>query len=236
MARSPRPIAATRWAGRSPRSGGGEDAPPIGAAAGCHSSPRGCGTPSSAARGGTIHKARRQRSDGSRFAEVEAEVRYALGSGTRGITYLIERDGFLFQSPIAWFAQQRRWDISPGYGEFGARPNFERPILPDCLACHANQFRPVAGTLNRYETPIFQGHAIGCERCHGPGALHVKAPGRIGRVRPDDREPGRPGSRACGNRSVSNATSRARTDSRGRAAGRSTTARASPCTGSRRSS
>jgi tetratricopeptide (TPR) repeat protein len=27
--------------------------------------------------------------------------------------------------------------------------------------------------LNRYEPPVFQGHAIGCERCHGPGALHV---------------------------------------------------------------
>jgi Flp pilus assembly protein TadD len=32
--------------------------------------------------------------------------------------------------------------------------------------------------LNRYEPPVFQGHAIGCERCHGPGALHVEAAGR----------------------------------------------------------
>ena len=31
----------------------------------------------------------------------------------------------------------------------------------------------MAGTLNRYEPPIFQGHAIGCERCHGPGELHA---------------------------------------------------------------
>jgi predicted CXXCH cytochrome family protein len=96
-----------------------------------------------------------------------------LGSGARGIAFLIERDGFLFQSPIAWFAQRRRWDISPGYGEFDPQPDFERPIQPECLSCHANRFRPVAGTLNRYEPPLFQGHAIGCERCHGPGALHV---------------------------------------------------------------
>ena len=33
----------------------------------------------------------------------------------------------------------------------------------------------MSGTLNRYEPPIFEGHAIGCERCHGPGALHVNA-------------------------------------------------------------
>jgi Tfp pilus assembly protein PilF len=106
------------------------------------------------------------------LSEVEAEVRYALGSGTRGITYLIERDGYLFQSPIAWFAQKKRWDISPGYGP-NPRPNFERAIQRECLFCHTNQVQSVSGTLNRYEPPIFQGHAIGCERCHGPGALHA---------------------------------------------------------------
>src|SRR5262249_21914037 len=121
----------------------------------------------------TVHRASRHRPDGSAFAEVEAEVRYALGSGTRGITYLIERGGFLFQSPIAWFAQQVRWAISPGYGESVTEPNFGRPMAPTCLSCHANRFRPVEGTLNRYEAPIFEGHAIGCERCHGPGALHA---------------------------------------------------------------
>src|SRR5262249_6058290 len=128
--------------------------------------------------GRTLHKASRRGQDGAAFAEGEAEVRYALGSGARGITYLIERDGFLLQSPIAWFAQQRRWDISPGYGDDVTQANFEREIPPDCLACHANRFRPVAGTVNRYESPIFQGHAVGCERCHGPGALHVESAGR----------------------------------------------------------
>jgi cytochrome c-type biogenesis protein CcmH/NrfG len=128
--------------------------------------------------GRLIHKATRRGADGGLLGEVEAEVRYALGSGTRGIAYLIERDGFLFQSPIAYFAQQGHWDVSPGYGEFTAQPNFERPIQPDCLFCHTNRVRPVAGTLNRYESPLFEGHAIGCERCHGPGALHVSQGGR----------------------------------------------------------
>jgi Tfp pilus assembly protein PilF len=124
-------------------------------------------------KGRLFHKATWRRNEGGAIAEIEAEVRYALGSGTRGITFLIERDGALFQSPIAWFAHTKRWDISPGYRELTARPTFERSIQPGCLFCHANQFRPVPGTQNRYETPIFQGHAIGCERCHGPGALHV---------------------------------------------------------------
>jgi tetratricopeptide (TPR) repeat protein len=127
--------------------------------------------------GRLIHKATWRGTDGGVLGEIEAEVRYALGSGTRGITYLIEREGSLFQSPIAWFAHQGRWDISPGYREFTSHPNFDRAVQPGCLFCHANQFRPVPGTLNRYEVPIFQGHAIGCERCHGPGALHVNRNG-----------------------------------------------------------
>jgi predicted CXXCH cytochrome family protein len=122
--------------------------------------------------GRTYHKATRRDGLGTVLAEIEAEVRFALGSGTRGTAYLIERDGFLIQSPIMWFAQKARWDISPGYGEPSPRPNFERVIEPECLFCHTNQLHPVAESLNRYEPPIFEGHAIGCERCHGPGALH----------------------------------------------------------------
>ncbi len=127
--------------------------------------------------GRTIHKATRRDADGSVLSAIEAEVRFALGSGSRGYSYLIERDGFLFQSPIAWFAQAKHWGISPGYGGANPRPGFERTIQRECLFCHTNQVRSVAGTLNRYDPPIFEGHAIGCERCHGPGALHAERPG-----------------------------------------------------------
>jgi Flp pilus assembly protein TadD len=156
---------------------GDAEGPPIGAAAGLPFEAKGVHFSVERREGRVFHKMGRRDAKGNAFGEIEAEVRYVLGSGTRGIAFLIERDGFLFQSPIAWFAQQGRWDISPGYGEFDAQPNFERPIQPDCLSCHANRFRPVAGTLNRYEPPIFEGHAVGCERCHGPGALHADRPG-----------------------------------------------------------
>lgn len=125
----------------------------------------------------TIHKSGRQDANGQSFATVEAEVKFALGSGTRGTTFLIDRDGWLFQSPISWFAQEQRWDISPGYGEFSTHADFDRAIQPDCLFCHSNRVRPVAGTVNRYAQPIFEEHAIGCERCHGPGQLHVNRTG-----------------------------------------------------------
>ncbi len=84
--------------------------------------------------GRVFHKATRRDADGRILTETEAEVCFALGSGTRGTNFLIENDGFLFLSPIAWFAQQRRWGISPGYGE-RIPQNFERglsclPLLP----------------------------------------------------------------------------------------------------------
>jgi hypothetical protein len=103
---------------------------------------------------------------------MEAEVQYVVGSGQRARSYLINRDGYLFASPLSWYSQKSIWDLSPGYAS--NNPHFGRPIGPDCLFCHANQVEPVAHTENRYRQPLFRGTAIGCERCHGPGELHVQ--------------------------------------------------------------
>jgi predicted CXXCH cytochrome family protein len=111
--------------------------------------------------------------DGRDLAVTEAPVRYALGSGTRAVSYLIDHDGTLTQSPITWFEQTKSWDVSPGFK--GAPDRFERPIQAACLFCHCNQAEPDADTRSAYREPIFRGYAIGCERCHGPGALHVRA-------------------------------------------------------------
>jgi Tetratricopeptide repeat/Doubled CXXCH motif (Paired_CXXCH_1) len=157
--------------------GGADEGPPTDAAAGLPFESQGVQYTVERRDRRVFHKATRRDAAGSVLEEFEAEVRFALGSGTRGTTFLIERDGLLFQSPIAWFAQKARWDISPGYGDPSPRPNFERAIQPECLYCHTNQLHHVPGTLNRYEPPIFEGHAIGCERCHGPGELHVKQDG-----------------------------------------------------------
>jgi hypothetical protein len=125
-----------------------------------------------------IHRETRFDQERRVLAEVEGEVKYAVGSGSRGISYLIEHDGRLFQSPITWYSQKNRWDISPGY-DVGDM-HFDRPIVPDCLFCHTSRVEPVAHTLNRYEQPIFHGHAIGCERCHGPGELHTQRQELVG--------------------------------------------------------
>ncbi len=56
------------------------------------------------------------------LVQVEGEVAYAVGSGARSITYLVERDGRLFESPITWYTQKQQWDLSPGYEKI--RPAF----------------------------------------------------------------------------------------------------------------
>jgi hypothetical protein len=122
---------------------------------------------------GVVHKESATDSQGRVLAALAAEVSYAIGSGQRGRSYLINRDGYLFLSPLTWYPMKQVWDLSPGYTAAN-NPHFGRPIVAGCLFCHANQFDPVEHTANRYCEPLFRGHAIGCERCHGPGELHVQ--------------------------------------------------------------
>ena len=110
--------------------------------------------------------------DGRPVYTFDLPADYAIGSGTRGYSFLTERDGYVFQTPISWYAQKHIWDVSPMFGEDYLSG---RPIQTECLFCHANQVRPRPNFVNRYERPVFQGHAIGCERCHGPGQRHIQA-------------------------------------------------------------
>ena len=109
---------------------------------------------------------------GRTVAETRAEIAFAIGSGRSGRAYLINRAGYLFSSPITWYPPKGIWDLSPGYEK--DNPHFDRPITADCLFCHSNYADHVADSLNRYRPPIFRGHGVGCERCHGPGELHVQ--------------------------------------------------------------
>jgi hypothetical protein len=118
------------------------------------------------------HVRTRHAPTGEPAAELSWNVDYVIGSGTRGYSYLCDHDGYLFETPISWYSQKHAWDLSPGFG-----PNElpGRAIVAECLFCHANRANQVAGTVNRYQRPVFDGHAIGCQRCHGPGALHVES-------------------------------------------------------------
>jgi hypothetical protein len=132
------------------------------------------------------HRQRRLDTAGRPLYEFAHEVDHVIGSGTRGFSYLTSRDGFVFQTPISWFTQKQIWDLSPGFPPW-ARAG--RLVQGACLYCHANRVEPVANTRNRYHEPVFRGHAIGCQRCHGPGERHVRTLEKDDIVNPKRLEP-----------------------------------------------
>ena len=121
------------------------------------------------------------------ICEQDVAIRFALGSGRRGRSYLADHGGRLCQSPLGWYTQRGCWDLSPGYRE-DRTLRFERAIDESCLYCHAG--RPesaVPSTTHapgRFSRRVFTEQAIGCERCHGPGGRHVA---RMREAGPDDR-------------------------------------------------
>jgi hypothetical protein len=92
-----------------------------------------------------------------------------VGSGDKGQTYLFWDDDQLFQLPVSYW-KTLGWVNSPGYRDGFA--DFERPIIPRCLECHATQFDALPPPENRYRTT---GYTLGiqCEKCHGPGREHI---------------------------------------------------------------
>lgn len=117
------------------------------------------------------HHVRAKGADGQPLPDYVTNADITIGSGTRGRSYLCVEMGSVWQSPISWYSPNARWDKSPGFdlGNGG-----RRGIIAECLFCHVNQVDPVPGAANRYREPILVGQAaIGCERCHGPGELHV---------------------------------------------------------------
>jgi predicted CXXCH cytochrome family protein len=113
--------------------------------------------------------------------EVQGRRRllYFIGSGRRGRTYLFETDGFLFESPVNWYASKQMWDVAPAYQSSREMP-LNLPAYTSCLHCHVSGMQlPFRATENRYPDPPFTQNGIGCERCHGPGAAHVNGGGIV---------------------------------------------------------
>ncbi len=107
---------------------------------------------------------------GERKHDLTRRAVYAVGSGNHARTYLWqEGDGLLFELPATWFSDQAKWALSPGYASQNLR--FSRPVVEGCMNCHNSYSGYVEFSGNRYENIQ---HGIGCERCHGPGDLHIQ--------------------------------------------------------------
>ena len=96
-----------------------------------------------------------------------------IGSATKGQTYLYWKENALFELPVSYWTALRHWVNSPGYVDGSA--DFDRPVPPRCLECHATYFEqttPSAADNHYNKTNFVLG--ISCERCHGPAAAHIQ--------------------------------------------------------------
>jgi hypothetical protein len=115
-------------------------------------------------------------------------VDYVIGSGTHASGYLVSLANHLFQSPVAYYRRQAAYGLAPGY-ETEPDPDFNRPVKPGCLFCHAGSFAAVPGTVNQYGERPFVHLAIGCSRCHGPVQAHLGRPSPSNIVNPARLDP-----------------------------------------------
>lgn len=112
-----------------------------------------------------------QDAEGQEVVLVDQAARFALGSGNFARMYLVKTGDFLVEAPMTWYPRQDRWRMSAGYEKNPLQPGFNREIDVNCLYCHAGRAEAIGGAGQRIHIAEM---AIGCERCHGPGALHVQ--------------------------------------------------------------
>lgn len=108
---------------------------------------------------------------------LEREVTWIIGSGEHARSYLsLDEGGVLRQLPVTWYPQIQRWGMSPGY-DHPDHEDFSRQVTHSCLFCH-NGYPQLPEPSDRYgQRNVFSTElpsGIGCHRCHGPGADHVK--------------------------------------------------------------
>lgn len=105
-----------------------------------------------------------------------ATMDIAFGSGEKAWTFGYWKEGALYQLPLTYLTELKKWTNSPGFTP--DRPNYTRLIVSRCMECHSS-YAYAEKSLEqgmRYtekinpETIIY---GIDCERCHGPAAQHV---------------------------------------------------------------
>ena len=121
----------------------------------------------------------------------QRELLYFIGSGKKGRTYLFSDEGFLFEAPINWYSQEKRWNMTPAYTEASEMP-LNLPAYLDCLNCHTSGMRPpVPGTDSKFSGKPFSHGGITCQRCHGTDTNHADGKGAIvnpAKLPPDRRD------------------------------------------------
>lgn len=120
------------------------------------------------------------RREGGAADALEKEIHYVLGSGNHARSFLHRTaQNRLIEMPVNWYPANGGYlAMSPGYD----RPDhfdMRRAVGYECMFCHNGY--PQLPEARSTDDPVFPAampEGIDCQRCHGPGAAHVKSPGR----------------------------------------------------------
>lgn len=99
------------------------------------------------------------------------QISYIVGSGHHTNSHIVSFNGYVFQAPVTYYTQDSKWDMAPSFREEG-NLRFGRLLDSECITCHNHFPEHVSGSQNKF-TQMPSG--IECERCHGPGSLHIEA-------------------------------------------------------------
>ena len=121
----------------------------------------------------------RENASADRAISGREELRYFIGSGKRGRTYLFEKQGYWFEAPINWYGKKKLWDMAPNFQAARAMP-LTLAVDPGCLHCHASDVaRSLPEARNLYAGEPFAHGGITCGACHGDEHAHVASEGKV---------------------------------------------------------
>ncbi len=108
---------------------------------------------------------------------ISYPIAWTMGVGVHGQTYLLDKNGELYESQASSFSFIHRVGLSPGHKpvEEGSLENalglsLKAGDAVRCFACHTT-----ASSANSTLRAADAVPGIHCEACHGPGLDHVKA-------------------------------------------------------------
>ena len=108
---------------------------------------------------------------------ISSPIIWTMGAGVHGQTYLLDKNGGLFESQASSFSFINRVGLSPGHKpveEGSLESALATPLKGSeglrCFACHTT-----ASSANSKLNTVDAVPGVHCEACHGPGLDHVKA-------------------------------------------------------------
>jgi len=124
----------------------------------------------------------------SKDATLEKTYRIALtyGGHQDKQRYLIRIGNRHYMAPIAWSTANANWGgyaVESWYNTDGSlkEPPVEKSFEMACAGCHVTGLELSEDSMGTYEASYME-LAVGCERCHGPGSIHVASPDKSGAI------------------------------------------------------